>query len=36
MTVSQAWNCPFNFGYVDKPITVRKQVLQELKEGKVT
>ena len=35
LTVSDAWNGPFNFGFVDRPATVRKQVLQELIEGKV-
>jgi hypothetical protein len=35
LTVSDAWNAPFNFGFVDRPATVRKQVLQELIEGKV-
>jgi hypothetical protein len=35
LTVSDAWTAPFNFGFVDRPATVRKQVLQELIEGKV-
>lgn len=36
LTASDAWNSPFNFGFVDRPATVRKQVMQELQEGKVT
>lgn len=35
LTVSEAWNCPFTFGYADRSITVRVQNLHELKQGKV-
>ena len=35
LTVSDAWNCPFTFGYADRPITVRVQTVQELQQGKV-
>jgi hypothetical protein len=36
LTASEAWNAPFNFGFVDRPATVRKQVIQDLQEGKVS
>ena len=36
LTVSDAWNCPFTFGNVDRLITVRKQILQDLTKGKVS
>jgi hypothetical protein len=28
LTASEAWNCPFTFGYADRPITVRVQTIQ--------
>ena len=28
LTVSEAWNSPYSFGYADRPITVRVQTLQ--------
>ena len=35
LTASDDWNFPFNFGNVDKAVTVRKQVLQDLTKAKV-
>ena len=35
LVASDGWNPPFTFRYVDKGITTRIQVLQQLSEGKV-
>jgi hypothetical protein len=35
LTVSDVWNCPFTFGNTERPMTLRKQVLQSLTKGKV-
>lgn len=28
LTASEAWNCPFTFGFADRPLTLRVQTLQ--------
>lgn len=35
LVASDGWNPPFTFRYVDRGITTRIQVLQQLAEGKV-
>jgi hypothetical protein len=35
LIASDGWNPPFTFRYIDKGVTTRIQVLQQLSEGKV-
>jgi hypothetical protein len=35
LIASQGWNPPFTFRYIDKAITTRIQILQQMAEGKV-
>lgn len=35
LTAADDWAMPYSFGNVDKPITIRKQVIQDLTKAKV-